>query len=376
LGTEGGEPSRIEVTLLPNTRIISWDGHQTEALVSQFVAYIDGKLVEVAYDAFAQADDGSVYYLGEDVTNYKDGRAVNHEGSWLAGKDGAPPALIMPARPQVGQIFNPENLPGVVYETDEILSLSEKTVTPDGPINTGILIKEILMDGSIEHKVNAANYGIVESRAEDEQVNLILLNRTDAKPGTVPEPLSTIEVQAEDIMDVAPSADWKGVTADVAAIAKAWQEYQPQAANDHVPQAFQDTMAAALDRLQKASTAKNVEGTMQSANDLSAAVVDLFTAYRPATPSDLGRLDVLERQVVLDAGTKDLDAAANSLAISNAVWARLKDMIVAHNGADVAKRFDNSLVAQQAALDKKDTAALTAEANNSLALVDELENLF
>jgi hypothetical protein len=376
LGKEGGEPYRTEVTLLPDTKMISWDGQQVEAGVSQYVAYADGKLAEVAYDYFAQADDGSVYYLGEDVSNYEDGKVINHEGSWLAGKDGAPAALIMPAHPAVGQVFNPENHPGLAYETDEVLSLTEKTTTPDGPTDQGLLIKEILMDGSIEYKVDVANFGIVESRAEDEQVNLVLLNRTDAQPGTVPEPLSTIEAQAEDIIDVVPGGDWGKVTGDVAAIAKAWQAYQTQAASDKVPQPFQEALTAALDRLQKAAAAKKAPDTLQAANDLSAAVADLFAVYHPARPSDVGRLDVLERQVVLDVAADDFGAAADSLAKINAVWARLKPVIVAHNGSDAATQFENSLTAQQKALDQEDAKALTTEANNGLALVDVLEQLF
>jgi hypothetical protein len=376
LGQEEGKPARIEVTLLPDTKMIAWDGQPTEARVVQFVAHTDGKLVEVAYDYFAQSDDGSVYYMGEDVSNYEDGKIANHEGSWLAGKDGAPPSLIMPAHPEVGQIFNPENLPGVVYETDEVLSLTEKATTPAGPTDRAMLVKETLMDKSIEHKVYAADFGIVEERADDEQINLVVSIRTDAKPGIVPEPLSTIEVQAEDIIDSVPGGDWRKVTADVAAIDTAWQAYQAQAKNDHIPQPFQAALMAARDGLQKTSAAKDAPGTLQAANDLTAAVLDFVTVYHPAEPTDLGWLDVLERQVVLDGAADDWSAAADSLAKINAVWVRLKPVILAHNGSDAATRFETSLAAQQQALSNEHAAALTTEATNGLELVDALENLF
>jgi len=376
LGQEGGHPYRTEVTLLPDTKMISWDGQQVEARVSQYIAYADGKLAEVAYDYFAQADDGSVYYLGEDVSNYEDGKVANHEGTWQAGKDGAPPGLIMPGQPQVGMIFKPENLPGVVYETDEIISLNEKTTTPDGPTDNAVLIKEILMDGSIEYKVDAANFGIVESRAEDERVTLVWLNRTDATPGTVPDPLSTIEIQVEDILDVVPGGSWEKVTADVTAISEAWQAYQTQAASDKVPQPFQEALTAALDGLQKSAAAKKAADILQAANDLSAAVADLYTVYHPARPADLGRLDMLERQVALDVAADDFEAAADSLAKANAIWARLKPLIVAHKGSDAASQVENSLSVQQKALEQEDAKALTGEANKALALVDVLEKLF
>ncbi|CAN5454278.1 hypothetical protein BH18ACT1_BH18ACT1_02430 [soil metagenome] len=72
--------------------------------MSQFVAYGDGEILELATDYYAQADDGSVWYLGEDVTNYDNGRVADHAGTWLAGRDG-PAGMIMPANPQAGDVY-------------------------------------------------------------------------------------------------------------------------------------------------------------------------------------------------------------------------------------------------------------------------------
>ena len=79
--------------------------------MSQYVAFLDGRIQEVAYDFYAQADDGSVWYLGEDVFNFADGAIVDTHGTWIAGKDG-PGAMIMPADPQIGDTYRPENIPG------------------------------------------------------------------------------------------------------------------------------------------------------------------------------------------------------------------------------------------------------------------------
>jgi hypothetical protein len=67
LGHVDGKPFRSETTLLPNAERIAWDGQEVETLVSQYVAYLDGRLEEVARERYAQADDGSVWYFGEDV---------------------------------------------------------------------------------------------------------------------------------------------------------------------------------------------------------------------------------------------------------------------------------------------------------------------
>ena len=41
LGRVDGEPFRTEVTLLPETRIVEWQGRPVETLVSQYVAYLE-----------------------------------------------------------------------------------------------------------------------------------------------------------------------------------------------------------------------------------------------------------------------------------------------------------------------------------------------
>jgi hypothetical protein len=95
LGHVDGKPFRTEVTLLPETRIIEWEGQRVETLVSQYSAFLGGRIEEIAYDYYAQADDGSVWYFGEDVFDFRDGAIVVTEGTWLAGRDG-PAAMIMP----------------------------------------------------------------------------------------------------------------------------------------------------------------------------------------------------------------------------------------------------------------------------------------
>ena len=70
-GRVDGKPFYTETTLLPFTRIIEWTpGQCVRVLVSQYMAFLDGKLTETAIDLYAQADDGSVWYLGEDVFDY------------------------------------------------------------------------------------------------------------------------------------------------------------------------------------------------------------------------------------------------------------------------------------------------------------------
>src|SRR5690349_16830734 len=199
---------------------------------------------------------------------------------------------------------------------------------------------------------------------------------TSTSPGTVPNSLITIEAAAEDIIDFAPSGDWDKINKDVTDIANAWKSYQPQAGQAGASQEIQDAMTTALTKLQTASASKDASATMQGSNDVSAAVVELFALYSSKVPADIGRLDVLERQVILDVAAKDYSAATKDLAKTTSVWKEVEPSVLEHNGKDVAAQFNSSLEEQSARLDSKDYTALTDEARKALEIVDALEGLY
>jgi hypothetical protein len=194
--------------------------------------------------------------------------------------------------------------------------------------------------------------------------------------GRVPNDLMTVEAQAEDIIDFVPGGNWSKVNADISTIDKAWSAYQPQAAKDGATQAMQDGFSQALSRLKSASTSQDALGTLQAANDLGATVVDMFALYQSAVPPEIGRLDVLERQIILDVEKQDSDAANATLAKINTVWESVKPSVLSHDGKDEAAQFDQSLATQAEALGAQDSAALTDEARNGLEIVDALEQVY
>jgi hypothetical protein len=195
-------------------------------------------------------------------------------------------------------------------------------------------------------------------------------------PGAVPNSLVTIEAAAEDIIDFAPSGGWDKINKDVADIEGAWKSYQPQADKAGASKEIQDAMGSALADLKTAAASKDASATMQGSNDVSAAVVELFALYTPKVPADIGRLDVLERQVILDVAAKDYDAATKSLSETMSVWRAVKPSVLEHDGKDVAAQFDASLEIQTVAVDSKNDTQLTNEARNGLEIVDALEGLY
>ncbi len=198
-----------------------------------------------------------------------------------------------------------------------------------------------------------------------------------AKSGKVPDAIAEIETQAEDIIDAVPDGKWDQIVAGVAAINAAWKGYEKQAATDQVPQPAQTALMAAYDRLQKAAAAKDAAGTSQAANDLSMATMDIYAVFDPKLPVDIGRLVVSERQIIIDATANNLTAAADSLAKTNTIWARVKPVVMArNNGPAAAAKFDKALAAQQTALDAANAKGLADAAEQSLTQLDAVEEAF
>src|SRR5437870_5091130 len=85
-----------------------------------------GKLIEVSRNFFAtHKDTGDVYYFGEDVDNYKDGKIISHDSAWRSGEKRARFGLMFPGKPKVGDKYYQEIAPKVAMDRVEIVSTDE-----------------------------------------------------------------------------------------------------------------------------------------------------------------------------------------------------------------------------------------------------------
>ena len=161
-GTEGGQKVRIERTILPDKhKTFKIAGQTVEALVMEDREFKNGELEEVTLDYFAQDDEGTVYYLGEDVDEYENGKVKGHSGAWLLGKDTKNPGVIIPAHPKVGDKFKSEDVNKEIHEDDEVVAVGETVSVPAGTYENCVKVKETLADGEIEFKFYAPGVGVV-----------------------------------------------------------------------------------------------------------------------------------------------------------------------------------------------------------------------
>ena len=303
LGRVDAKPFRTEVTLLPETRIIEWGGQRVEVLVSQYVAFLDGRIHEVAYDFYAQADDGSVWYFGEDVFNFREGVIVDTHGTWIAGKDG-PAAMIMPADPKIGDVYRPENIPGFVFEEVTVKSVDRPLEGPLGAIDGGLLVQELHMDGRYEDKTFAPGYGEFFTAGGGDVEALAMAVPTDAASEPVPAELTTLSSGALEVFEATASERWPQASARVEAMASAWARFT----TGEVPRMIEPRMSHDLRSLGEAVKDRNVERSRQAAIDVGQWALDLQLRHRPPTEIDVARFDLWLAQLEVDAASGDVAA--------------------------------------------------------------------
>jgi hypothetical protein len=331
-------PLKIETTLLPDTRMIEWSpGQCVRTLVSQFVAYRAGRIQEVALDFYAQADNGSVWYFGEDVFNYKLGVVNDTAGSWLAGKEG-PAAMIMPAQPAVGMVNRPENIPGLVFEEVTVKRTGVTVQGPRGPVAGAMIAGELHDDGSREDKYFAPGYGEFRSADASDLEALALAVPTDALAGPVPTELTTLHRDAIAVLD--------GRRAAVDRMRDTWR-----AVRRDVPPRLVAPMTRALRRLARRPR--------QAAFAIADATLDLQLQYRQPADVDRDRLALWARRARIDAAAR----AGGALSGDAATLTWIRDRIARSLDPATLVRLDRRLgELESAAADREFRAAARSAA--------------
>ena len=169
------DDERLVITVLNETKIV--DGVETRVIEERETK--GGKLVEVSRNFFAISKrTNSVFYFGEEVDIYKNGKVVNHEGAWFSGEKGAKFGLMMPGQILLGGKFYQEIAPKVAMDRAEIVSQTETVKTPAGEFKNCLKIKETtpLEPGHDEFKRYAAGIGLIQ----DGSLKLVKHAKADA----------------------------------------------------------------------------------------------------------------------------------------------------------------------------------------------------
>jgi hypothetical protein len=211
----------------------------------------------------------------------------------------------MPADPQLGDVYRPENIPGLVFEEDVVLSTGETVDGPRGPVEGAIRVEEHLMEGTAEHKIWAPGYGEFHIETPNELVTVAVAVPIDASSDPAPEALVTLREQARSLFDAAAGQDQDAVSDARGAIEAAWSELE----GSDIPPLLAEQLAAAA--------------AQQAAVDVFGAALDVELLHEEVATIDRGRLEWWARQLIVDAAAGNDAGVANDAAILQAIRRRL-----------------------------------------------------
>ena len=104
-----------------------------------------------------------LYYFGEDVDIYKNGKVSSHEGGWRSGVNGARYGLMIPGKPVVGDRFQQEVAPKVAMDRSEVVAVTETFQTPAGTFKNCLRTRESSgLEGGSEEKLYAPGVGLIK----------------------------------------------------------------------------------------------------------------------------------------------------------------------------------------------------------------------
>lgn len=158
-GKEKGKAVVLTITVLNETKMV--DGVDTRVVEEKETA--NCQVVEVSRNYFALSTKTSnVFYFGEDVDIYKDGKVGGHEGAWLSGVNGARFGLMMPGTPLLGARYQQEVAPKVAMDRAEVISLTETFQTPAGKFEKCLKTEESsALEPGKEYKFYAPGIGLI-----------------------------------------------------------------------------------------------------------------------------------------------------------------------------------------------------------------------
>jgi hypothetical protein len=117
----------VVITVMDETEVV--DGVETRVVEEREMK--GEEVVEVSRNFFAiDKPTGDVYYFGEDVNDYADGKVVGHGGAWRSGLAGAKFGLIMPGKPRVNDKYYQEIAPRKAMDRAEVVELDAELETP------------------------------------------------------------------------------------------------------------------------------------------------------------------------------------------------------------------------------------------------------
>jgi len=164
---------KVVITVLKETKKIG----EVETRIVEEREEENGELKEVSRNFFAICKkSGDVFYFGEEVDDYEDGKIVRHSGAWRADEENSQAGILMPGTILLGARHYQEIAPNA-QDRAEIISDDVTMKTPAGTFKNCIRVEETSgLDPEEKcYKTYAPGVGLIQDE------DLVLTQYTKAK---------------------------------------------------------------------------------------------------------------------------------------------------------------------------------------------------
>jgi hypothetical protein len=151
---------KVTITVTNKTRKIG----DIETRVIEEYEEEDGELKEISRNFFAICKEhGDVFYFGEEVDDYEDGKIVKHSGAWRADERNSMAGIVMPGTILLGARHYQEIAPNAM-DRAEIIADDITLTTPAGTFKNCIKVEETsgLDPKDICYKIYAPGVGLIQ----------------------------------------------------------------------------------------------------------------------------------------------------------------------------------------------------------------------
>lgn len=165
---------KVVITVLDETKEVG--GIETRVVEEREEE--DGELKEVSRNFFAICrEHGDVFYFGEEVEDYKDGKIVGHSGAWSADDRDSKAGIIMPGTILLGARHYQELAPNAM-DRAEVVAVGVTLKTPAGTFKDCIRVEETsAIDPNDKcYKTYAPGVGLIQDE------DLLLTSYREASP--------------------------------------------------------------------------------------------------------------------------------------------------------------------------------------------------
>ena len=172
-GQQDGKPRLVTVLVTHRSKTIL--GIRATVVLDQVL--VGGRREEKTFDWYAQDKHGNVWYLGENSSDFVNGKWVRSDGSWEAGVKGAKAGIVMKANPRVGNVYRQEYYAGHAEDMAKVLSRNTSVAVAYGSFQHALQTSEWtpLERGVVEHKYYVRGVGnartiMVKGGSEEEHL--------------------------------------------------------------------------------------------------------------------------------------------------------------------------------------------------------------